>query len=86
MAFPIGQEDLGSIEEVGDAIRDMRQEKPALREVMVKLNDGISGEGNAVVSLENLPAPGAAGEDAALSERVEGMQLEYPVVCRAWLD
>ena len=78
VAYPIGREDLSSIDEVGHAIRDMRRQKPALSEVMVKQNEGISGEGNAVVTLAGLPAPGSTEEDATLAERVQGMQLEYP--------
>jgi hypothetical protein len=43
---------------------------------MVKLNEGVTGAGNALVNLAGLPAPGSAGEPAALRERVMGMQLE----------
>ena len=77
VSYPVGRENLSSIGEVVDAIRDMRGEKPALEEVMVKLNEGISGEGNAMATLRDLPPPGAAGEEMAVRERVEAMQLEY---------
>ena len=36
----------------------MRVAKPCIRQVMVKLNEGVSGEGNAVIDLAGLPKPG----------------------------
>jgi ATP-grasp domain/PGM1 C-terminal domain len=54
----------------------MRAAKPALSQVMVKLNEGVSGEGNAVVDLAGLPAPGHSGEQAMLDERLRSMQFE----------
>ena len=44
--------------------------------VIVKLNEGVSGEGNALVRLSGLPAPGASDERAAVMERLRGMELE----------
>src|SRR5205823_8426340 len=46
---PVGRENIGSKEGLLDAILQMRAAKPSLRQVMVKLNEGVSGEGNAVV-------------------------------------
>jgi hypothetical protein len=74
---PRGLENLHSIEDVTDAIREMRREKPGLGEVFVKLNEGISGEGNAAVALGGLPSPGSAGEAEAIGERVQNMRFEY---------
>src|SRR5262249_19486405 len=45
-------------------------------QVLVKLNEGVSGEGNALVKLEGLPEPGSAGERAALAERLKQMSFE----------
>src|SRR5438876_3108605 len=55
---PLGQENLGSKEDVLDAIAQMRARKPSIKQVMVKLNEGVSGEGNAVVDLTGLPVAG----------------------------
>lgn len=74
---PGGVEDLHSIEDVTEAIREMRREKPGIEEVFVKLNEGISGEGNAAVALGGLPPPGSADETDAIDERVRNMRLEY---------
>src|SRR3982751_2828227 len=73
---PAGRENIGSKEELVDAILQMRAAKPALRQVMVKLNEGVSGEGNAVVDLAGLPAPGHSREQAMLDERLRSMQFE----------
>src|SRR5216110_728322 len=53
---PLGHENLGTKEEVIEAIKEMRATKPSIRQVMVKLNEGVSGEGNAVIDLSDLPS------------------------------
>jgi hypothetical protein len=78
VAHPLGREDLNSPDQVVEAIVQMRRDKPELCQVMVKLNEGISGEGNAVADLRGLPLPGQAGEAAAVAGRVQAMELEYP--------
>src|SRR5437660_11843202 len=60
---PLGYEDLGSKEEVIKAIAQLRVMKPSLNKLMVKLNEGVSGEGNAVIDLTGLP-PVAGIDDA----------------------
>src|SRR5919201_2460066 len=57
---PLGHENLGSKEELLDAIAQMRAKKPSVEQVMVKLNEGVSGEGNAIIDLRGL-APVAGG-------------------------
>ena len=56
--YPLGREDIGSREDLVEAIAQMRMSKPSIRQVMVKLNEGVSGDGNAVIDLTGLPAPG----------------------------
>src|SRR5438034_6875173 len=60
---PVGRENIGSKEELADAIVELRAMKPSLKQVMVKLNEGVSGEGNAVIDLTGLP-PVAGIDDA----------------------
>jgi hypothetical protein len=67
VAHPLGHEGLMRIEDVVAAIANMRAAKPRLDEVLVKLNEGVSGEGNALVDLRGLPAPGDPAETAASS-------------------
>ncbi|HXE79364.1 MAG TPA: peptide ligase PGM1-related protein, partial [Vicinamibacterales bacterium] len=73
---PLGVEDLYSPSAIADAIADMRRRKPSLARVVVKLNEGVSGFGNAHIDLANLPPPGDTAEAAALRERVERMRFE----------
>jgi hypothetical protein len=54
----------------------MRVRRPSLDQAIVKLNEGVSGSGNALVDLTGLPPAGSADEAAAITERLLGMQLE----------
>src|SRR5437667_9147522 len=73
---PLGYENLSSKEDVVKAIAQMRARKPSIKQVMIKLNEGVSGEGNAVIDLTGLPAPGNSKEVAMLEERLRAMQFE----------
>jgi hypothetical protein len=73
---PVGAEDLHTLDEIVAAVQSMRERRPSLTEAIVKLNDGVSGSGNALVDLHGLPAPGSADEAAVIRERLLGMQLE----------
>ncbi len=73
---PMGYENLTTAQEIVDAIAEMRGRKPTIKEVLVKLNEGVSGEGNALVGLAELPAPGAPDEKRALLERLRTMRFE----------
>ncbi|MEZ5922846.1 MAG: peptide ligase PGM1-related protein [Hyphomicrobiaceae bacterium] len=52
---PLGYEDLGSPQSVAEAVVELKARKPDLEQVVVKLNEGFSGEGNAVLDLKELP-------------------------------
>ncbi|HEX7189550.1 MAG TPA: peptide ligase PGM1-related protein, partial [Actinomycetes bacterium] len=75
---PIGFEDLHTVEDLLDATVRLRRERPSARSAIVKLNEGVSGEGNATVDLSGLPPPGADEERPAVAERLRGMQFEGP--------
>ena len=77
---PLGYEDLGSKEEVIKAIAQMRAKKPSLQQVLLKLNEGVSGEGNAIIDLTGLPPPGNSKELSMLEERLRAMKFELPDV------
>lgn len=74
--YPPGVEDLHTRDDLEVALVSLRAQRPHIRAAMVKLNEGVSGAGNAVVDLVDLPAPGAAEEAAAVTARVEGMEIE----------
>jgi len=73
---PLGVENLGSKEDLIDAIIRMRAKRPSIKQVLAKLNEGVSGEGNAVIDLKGLPAAGDSKEKAMLEERLRAMQFE----------
>jgi hypothetical protein len=73
---PLGHENLGSKEDLISAIAQMRARKPSIKQVLVKLNEGVSGEGNAVIDLTGLPPPGNSKEQPMLEERLRAMQFE----------
>jgi pheganomycin biosynthesis PGM1-like protein len=75
---PIGFEDLHSVEELLDATLRLREQRPTAGSVIVKLNEGVSGTGNAMVDLRGLPSPGAAEERALVAERLRTMSFEQP--------
>jgi hypothetical protein len=76
VSYPLGSEDLRTPDDVVAALRRLRAARPAVRSAVVKHNEGVSGAGNAVVSLEGLPAPGDAAEPAALAARLQSMKFE----------
>jgi hypothetical protein len=75
---PIGIEDLHTFDELVEATVRLRKERPTVTEVIVKLNEGVSGEGNALVDLRNLPAAGTAEERDEIAGRLQAMQFERP--------
>jgi hypothetical protein len=49
-----GAHDLFSVEEVEQALHDLRVRRPPARAAVIKLNNGFSGQGNAIVDLDDL--------------------------------
>jgi hypothetical protein len=76
VAHPFGAEDLHGVDDLVDAVLDLHAARPAAEWAMVKLNEGASGSGNALVDLRDLPQADGAGLRAAVDERVRGMRLE----------
>ena len=74
---PLGREDLSTTAELAAAIAELRAERPGMSQVIVKLNEGVSGEGNALLSLEGLID--GAGTDE-IEERLAAMQFELPEI------
>src|SRR2546425_6644534 len=73
---PLGHENLGTKEEVIEAIKEMRARKPSIKQVLIKLNEGVSGEGNALIDLTGLLPSGSSNERAELEDRLKAMQFE----------
>jgi hypothetical protein len=82
VAHPLGVEGIESVEGLVESIASMRARKRTLAGVIIKLNEGVSGAGNAGVDLDGLPEPGSAGEREAIQARIraarfEGARLTY---------
>jgi len=68
IAHPKGREGLGSRAEVVDAIVGLAREIPDLRRVVIKLNLGVSGFGNAIVDLEEVDTTSIEAIDTLLDD------------------
>ena len=53
--IPEGFEDLGDEQQLADALATLKGRSPGLRRAVVKLNDGFSGEGNALFDFTEAP-------------------------------
>ena len=79
--LPDGAEDLRDMDDAAAALAALRRRDPDMRKAVVKLDEGFSGEGNAVFSFEG--APGGGGLEAwvrdALPER-----LRFEAATETW--
>ena len=74
--YPVGAEDLHTVEEIVAAVQGMRERRPSIEHAIVKINEGVSGSGNASLDLDGLPAPGSSDEAAAIAERLRSLRPE----------
>lgn len=74
---PLGREDLSSVADVAAAIAELLAERPTMAEVIVKLNEGVSGEGNALLAVGDLPE--GAGQ-AEIEQRLRELRFELPEI------
>jgi len=63
--LPLGFEDLGDGHQVARALAELKGSKPGLHKAVVKLNEGFSGEGNAVFDFAGAPT------DSSLARWIE---------------
>ncbi len=84
VAHPLGVENLTSEDGLIEAIATIRAQKPAVAQVIVKLNEGLSGMGNGVVKLEGLPVPGDAAEREAIATALRGIRFEVQSTAYDW--
>jgi hypothetical protein len=78
---PLGYENLQGERDLLQAIQAMLQRKPGISRVIVKLNDGVSGFGNAVIDLSGMSSP---FEGEGILQRIHAMRFELPDVTYAW--
>ena len=70
---PLGITGVRSEGDLVEALAEIHRRDPNVQQVMVKLDEGVSGEGNAVIDLTGLDA--AAGRES-IKHRVRRLQLE----------
>lgn len=71
--YPDGSECVDNAKDLVEAAAELWERHPELKRMVVKLNEGFSGEGNAILDLRAIPqvAPGRASH----SERVAALEL-----------
>ncbi|MDQ3570672.1 MAG: peptide ligase PGM1-related protein [Actinomycetota bacterium] len=70
VAVPAGSEGHHSLAQVEDAVEAIRDRRPGVQAVVIKLNEGFSGQGNAIVDLNGPvgPLPGSRTTFCAADE------------------
>jgi hypothetical protein len=71
--LPEGFEDLHSKEEVITSLADLKRKNPSLRKAVIKINEGFSGEGNAIYRYLDMPIDDKLKENitASFSQNVK---------------
>ncbi|MCO5192069.1 MAG: peptide ligase PGM1-related protein [Anaerolineae bacterium] len=77
---PDGFEDLRDAKDIVQTLAALKRQDPALRRAVVKLNEGFSGEGNAVFSYEGCPD---SGIDSWI-KRILPVHLQFEAVTETW--
>lgn len=79
--LPFGYEDLASEDELLEGLSELKGRRPAVRRAVIKLNDGFSGEGNAIFQYpDGLPKSGGARKEMLR----EGLrELQWPGVAQS---
>lgn len=74
--YPTGVEGITGIASAIDAIVKLRASRPGVERLVLKLNEGVSGDGNAIIDLLGLPDTGAPEESRRVAERVASLVPE----------
>ena len=74
VAIPDGEENLRDESDIAAALAALKQRKPELKRALVKLNEGFSGDGNAMFRFDGAPAGG--GLEAWVRERLPALAFE----------
>jgi hypothetical protein len=98
--LPAGFEDLRDADDIAEALLELKREHPEMRRAAVKLNEGVSGDGNALFSFEGwderLPGRGRVRRQLQELLRYEASDESWPTfeskfeemggVVEGWLD
>lgn len=67
---PLGAANIRSVADAVDAICTLRAARSELAQLIIKLDNGVSGEGNALLDLRGMPTPGSCGERELIQKRL----------------
>jgi hypothetical protein len=80
--MPAGRENLYTADDIAEGLLDLWEERPQMKRAVVKLNDGFSGEGNAILRFANLASVQKASHQvrkaALLKELATNLQFVAP--------
>jgi len=76
--FPDGFERLHTPDEIAEALAALKTDKPHLRRSVVKLNEGFSGEGNALFYYDGVDGTTAKERARQCLERLHTLRFEAP--------
>lgn len=76
--FPDGFEDLRDGHDIAAALAALRERDPKMRRAVVKLNDGFSGEGNALFYFDGAEGLHGADLNTWITERLPNLRFEAP--------
>lgn len=79
---PLGVEDVRTRDDVVRAIEGILDERPGVGQVILKLDEGVSGSGNALIDLTGL-ADAHADRRAAIEQRLDAMRPELETLSPA---
>ena len=77
--FPDGFENLHDEEEIAQALNDLKTRNPEMRRAVVKLNDGFSGEGNALFYFDNIDATESTERLKQIRAELPNLRFEAPM-------
>ncbi|MBW4464709.1 MAG: carboxylate-amine ligase [Pegethrix bostrychoides GSE-TBD4-15B] len=79
LPFPDGSRLVKTVDELAEAAADLWERQPQLQRIVVKLNEGFSGGGNALLDLRGLAeaAPGAKSGATERSLRVAALRQQF---------
>ncbi|MFC8682570.1 peptide ligase PGM1-related protein [Microbacterium ureisolvens] len=80
---PLGIEDLRSRDDAVRAIETVLDQKPGVQQMIFKLDEGVSGSGNALVDLAGVGALSGEARRAAIADRLDRMQPEVEALSPA---
>jgi hypothetical protein len=83
---PAGFEDLHTEAEIADALMRLKQDKPGLRRAVIKINDGFSGEGNAVFNYEGVNHDATTTAELQIGMRVRTTPVAQDLTYSAFMN